>query len=138
MKISDFGLSAIFETQRSSVSIVGTPLYQSPQVLMRQMYDDKVDTWALGCMLFELLTGGTPFHGTSIRKVLERIQQGRYQLSCQSEPVYIETCLFLLECLQMHENHRIDVKGLLSAPFVAQEFALYQLHGLDKSCFDYS
>ena len=138
MKISDFGLSAIFDTQRSSLSIVGTPLYQSPQVLMGQMYDDKVDTWALGCMLFELLTGETPFHGKSIKEVLERIKEGWYQVSCQSEPVYIETCLFLLECLQIHENNRIDVKGLLTAPFVSQEFALYQLHGLDKSCFDFS
>ena len=117
--------------------MVGTPLYQSPQVLMHQMYDEKVDTWALGCMLFELLTGKTPFHGTCIREVLERIQHGWYQVSCQSEPVYIETCLFLLECLQMHENNRIDVKRLLTAPFVAQEFALYQLHEVDKSSFDY-
>ena len=123
MKISDFGLSSVFENSRSQLSVVGTPLYQSPQVLMRQWYDDKVDTWALGCMLFELLTGETPFEGATVKKVLRNIQRGWYEIALDSEPVYIETCLFLLECLQMHEKDRMNVDGLLTAPFISEEYA---------------
>ena len=67
--------------------------------MMRKWYTEKVDSWALGCILFELLTGITPFDESTVKKVLRNIQKGWYEVSLQSEPVYIETCLFLLECL---------------------------------------
>ena len=62
VKISDFGLSTILDGTESKMSIVGTPLYQSPQVLKWKCYDETVDTWALGVILFEMLKGVTPFH----------------------------------------------------------------------------
>lgn len=99
VKISDFGLSSVFDDSKTQLSVVGTPLYQSPQVLMGHWYDEKVDTWALGCILFELLTGVTPFNGTTVPKILNNIQKGNYKISLRREPIFIETCLFLLECL---------------------------------------
>lgn len=99
VKISDFGLSSVFDDSKTQLSVVGTPLYQSPQVLMGHWYDEKVDTWALGCILFELLTGETPFLGTTVTKILNNIQKGNYDITLRSEPIFIETCLFLLECL---------------------------------------
>ena len=99
VKISDFGLSSVFDDSKTQLSVVGTPLYQSPQVLMGHWYDEKVDTWALGCILFELLTGVTPFNGTTVTKILNNIQKGNYKISLRREPIFIETCLFLLECL---------------------------------------
>ena len=70
-------------------------------------------------MLFELLTGDTPFKASTVKNVLRKIHKGSYELALQKEPVYIETCLFLLECLQMHEKHRMNVDGLLTAPFIS-------------------
>jgi len=43
----------------------GTPLYVSPELLMGKTYDYKVDIWALGIMVYELLTGKLPFHITN-------------------------------------------------------------------------
>ena len=68
---------------QSQQSIVGTPLYQSPQVLKRKCYNDTVDTWALGVMLFELLVGVTPFHCFELRDLVRKINDGRYKLSVQ-------------------------------------------------------
>ena len=102
---------------------------------MRQWYTEKVDSWALGCILFELLTGITPFDESTVNKVLRRIQKGWYEVTLQSEPVCIETCLFLLECLQMHEKDRMDVDGLLTVPFISEEYAMRQLHTVTKSIY---
>ena len=99
VKISDFGLSTVFEGTQSQLSIVGTPLYQSPQMLMRQWYNDTVDTWALGCILYELMNGETPFRGTTVEELQKTIKVGWYKVLAYHEPVCIESCLFLLECL---------------------------------------
>jgi cell cycle protein kinase DBF2 len=63
-------------------SVVGSPDYMAPEVLHGTPYDNTVDYWSLGCMLFETLVGYPPFAGETPdetwlnlrhwRKVLER------------------------------------------------------------------
>lgn len=42
-------------------SIVGTPLYMSPQILARAKYTNKSDLWSVGLIYYELLHGHTPW-----------------------------------------------------------------------------
>jgi len=40
----------------------GTPIYMPPEALKKGDYfNEKVDSWSLGCLLFNLLTGKSPF-----------------------------------------------------------------------------
>lgn len=55
-----------------------------------------VDTWALGVMLYEMLVGVTPFHSYEMKDLIAKINDGRYKLKTQNEPIFIETCLFLV------------------------------------------
>ena len=136
VKISDFGLSTVFEGTQSQLSIVGTPLYQSPQMLMRQWYNDTVDTWALGCILYELMNGVTPFRGTTVEELQKTIKVGWYKVMAYNEPICIESCLFLLECLQMREDERMRVDDLLNAPLISEEYSGFELHSIDKASFE--
>ncbi|KDO43278.1 hypothetical protein CISIN_1g0262532mg, partial [Citrus sinensis] len=43
--------------------VCGSPLYMAPEVLQFQRYDEKVDMWSVGAILFELLNGYPPFSG---------------------------------------------------------------------------
>ena len=40
---------------------LGTPLYMAPELVKQDMYTEKVDVWSLGCIVYQLLTGITPF-----------------------------------------------------------------------------
>jgi tRNA A-37 threonylcarbamoyl transferase component Bud32 len=69
VKILDFGIAKLTEANTSSVQtqsmeLMGTPLYMSPeQCKSTATVDARSDIYALGCMLFELLAGRTPFEG---------------------------------------------------------------------------
>lgn len=41
--------------------MVGTLAYMAPEVLMNKNYDNKVDSWSLGIVLYELLTNEHPY-----------------------------------------------------------------------------
>ncbi|EAR94878.2 kinase domain protein (macronuclear) [Tetrahymena thermophila SB210] len=57
-KISDYGLTK--EVQRDLKSIVGTPNYMAPEILSAykkgSVYDDKIDVWSFGLILYEMFT----------------------------------------------------------------------------------
>ena len=135
VKISDFGLSTILDGTNTNLSICGTPLYSSPQLLKKRGYSEKVDTWALGVMLYEMLVGVTPFHSYEMKDLIAKINDGRYKLSLQ-EPICVETCLFLTQCMQMNEADRIPVEELQDHPFISQELLETRLSPVDIEQFN--
>lgn len=63
VKISDFGLSKII-AEADMKTVCGTQLYVAPEVLKNKgVYNNKVDIWSLGCLLFAMLSGSVPFCG---------------------------------------------------------------------------
>jgi len=66
-KITDFGFARMVEkTDYLMTSLVGTPLYMSPQILKRQMYSSKCDVWSVGLIFYELIYGHTPWPSNSV------------------------------------------------------------------------
>ncbi|KAE8739670.1 hypothetical protein FOCC_FOCC014828 [Frankliniella occidentalis] len=56
LKIGDFGISKVLTSQSKASTVLGTPSYLSPELCQGQMYDERSDIWALGCILYEMLT----------------------------------------------------------------------------------
>lgn len=54
--------------------VCGTPLYMAPEILQFQRYDEKVDMWSVGAILFELLNGFPPFTGRTSVQLLQNIK----------------------------------------------------------------
>lgn len=62
IKIGDLGFSKIQEDiQDMSKTYCGTPINMAPEMLNRELYNYKTDVWSVGTVLFELLTGYSPF-----------------------------------------------------------------------------
>jgi len=77
--VADFGLArAIGATGYHRLTqtgiIVGTAYYMSPEQLREDRdLDQRADIYSLGCMLYEMLTGGPPYTGPSLKELVTRI-----------------------------------------------------------------
>jgi serine/threonine protein kinase len=78
IKVLDFGISKMNAMGSSSPgasvtqtsAMLGSPLYMSPEQMQSpKSVDAKTDIWAMGVVLYELLTGLTPFDGETIAEV---------------------------------------------------------------------
>ncbi|MFI9176100.1 protein kinase domain-containing protein [Streptomyces lincolnensis] len=61
VKILDFGIARYISTLTIASRVVGTVAYMPPERLLGKVGDARGDLYALGCVLYELLTGRTPF-----------------------------------------------------------------------------
>lgn len=50
----------------------------SPEMIQNRPYDYKIDIWALGILLFELMSGHAPFRGEKPEEVLEQMKTKIY------------------------------------------------------------
>ncbi len=81
IKVLDFGISKNLDTQAGlsltrTSSIMGSPLYMSPeQMRSTKNVDQRSDIWALGVILYELLTGRVPFEAEAIPELCLKVVQ---------------------------------------------------------------
>ena len=74
-KISDFGLAKTLDVPADIVmnSLVGTPLYMSPQILKKGKYTSRSDLWSIGLIFYELLHGSLPWTSLTEEMLLNNI-----------------------------------------------------------------
>ena len=74
LKIGDFGISKELETMsKLAETNVGTPYFMAPEVCKGELYGEKADVWAIGCILYELALLRKPFDADSISGVFDKI-----------------------------------------------------------------
>ncbi|KAL5991708.1 hypothetical protein ACLOJK_012618 [Asimina triloba] len=65
LKIADFGFARSLQPRGLAETLCGSPLYMAPEIMQLQKYDAKADLWSVGAILFQLVTGKTPFSGNN-------------------------------------------------------------------------
>src|SRR5262249_18595714 len=81
VKVCDFGIAKIMEVAEEQQGdgrklsglgvVMGTPHYMSPEHARGDEVDARSDIYAMGVILYQLLTGRTPFEGSAVRVMLK-------------------------------------------------------------------
>src|SRR5215510_2889035 len=76
-KVVDFGIAkAVSDLPKDALTrsglVIGTPEYMSPEQLLGDPVDARTDIYALGCMLYQMLTGVQPFAGDTREQMIRR------------------------------------------------------------------
>ena len=78
IKITDFGIAKISDDSRTRTgSVMGSPLYMSPEQLKGQKVTGASDTYSLGVTLYKLVTGETPYQGDTLAALTYQILNKR-------------------------------------------------------------
>jgi serine/threonine protein kinase/glycine cleavage system regulatory protein/CRP-like cAMP-binding protein len=77
LRLTDFGFAKALRPGERAYTVCGTPDYLAPETLRQQGCTRAADFWAVGVLLFEMLTGYPPFHGQTHSELYRRITSGR-------------------------------------------------------------
>ena len=118
LMIIDFGIAQM--TNKSGGNVSGTPYYWSPEQVLKLVLDERTDFFAVGCVLFEMITGAAAWESDSIDVLRNPLEDKRLPEDIRS----ILGRLMTLDPEQRYPDHdsiMADVKKVLepeSAPLL--------------------
>uniref|UniRef100_A0A8C4GMY9 non-specific serine/threonine protein kinase n=1 Tax=Dicentrarchus labrax TaxID=13489 RepID=A0A8C4GMY9_DICLA len=120
IKLGDYGLAKKLDSEFSMAeTCVGTPYYMSPELCQGSKYNFKSDIWAMGCVVFEVLTLTRTFDATNPLNLCVKIVQGNWTMEVNSD-VYSSALIKLVyECLDQDPANRPTADQILDQPIIS-------------------
>jgi serine/threonine protein kinase len=115
IKLTDFGMARLSSHDTKDTSLLGTPAYWCPEQIMGRAQDARSDIFSLGVLLYEMLTGISPFAAESLQKVCNHVLSSRPLPPSQvnsSIPAALDE--ILTKCLAKDPQQRMASAELLA------------------------
>ena len=127
VKVLDFGLAKAYrggsegeESATETISalgatrggmLMGTPAYMSPEQARRQAADHRSDVWTFGSVLFEILTGVTPFKGATVADTIAGVLDREPDLDKLPRDIHPAVRQLVRLCLTKNPKRRWQAMG---------------------------
>ncbi|XP_071481293.1 serine/threonine-protein kinase Nek1-like [Diadema antillarum] len=117
VKMGDFGIARVLNnTMELARTCIGTPYYLSPEICENKPYNNKSDIWALGCVLYEILTLKHAFEAGNMKNLVLKIIRGSYP---PVSPRYSYDIRNLVaQLFKRNPRDRPSINSVLKKPFV--------------------
>ena len=115
VKVLDFGISKVAKRDNElsltkTSDVIGSPIYMAPeQIRSSRDVDVRTDMWALGVILYELLTGHVPFPGMSVPQLCSMVLEQQPDPIDRYRPeIPFELAAAILRCLEKDPARRFQ------------------------------
>jgi serine/threonine protein kinase len=116
IKLGDFGVALTPGAAKGAAGALGKIHYLAPEQIRGQAITPRTDLFALGAVLFELLTGAKAFPGATVDEVGQRILRGELRAPSQVRPeVPFELDQLTLRCLAAQPEERWESAATFGA-----------------------
>lgn len=115
VKICDFGWSASGTGKR--VTFCGTLDYMSPEMINSEPHTYKLDIWALGVLIYEMLHGTPPYRGKNPKEQYRLISVGNYNIG---QHVSKSAAQLIRSILQLRPESRPSITEILKSQWVRE------------------
>ncbi|CAE8700367.1 unnamed protein product, partial [Polarella glacialis] len=129
VKISDFGCSRWIEKGDQAKTLIGSPYWLPPELLVGDSYDQAADIWSFGCTVVELLTGKIPWSTqvtadnplAAAHQIRMLTAQGQLPSAPDVSNLSEECRDFVWNsCLRVQPSERLSSKSLLQHAWLKQ------------------
>ena len=115
LKLGDFGGSNYYFENKARFTTCGTRPYHSPEMILKKGYDTRVDIWAIGVLIFELVCGYPPFQSNQY-SMEDNIIHLRINWPNKISGVAKN---LIMKILKIDPNARISLKEIVNHQFIA-------------------
>lgn len=116
IRISDFGYARKDDDDSHHRNIlVGTYMYMSPEMLQQRISSKMSDLWALGCILYQMVSGVTAFHSQKHYDIFQQIVNAQYDMP---EDLSEESTALIKQLLVLEASERLGARDECGYPSI--------------------
>ena len=118
LKLCDFGWSVKLKSDKRT-TFCGTVEYMAPEIIKKQQYDETIDVWSLGVLLYELVHSYSPFcsEDCDYRKIGNNIIQSEFEFKEGLSEDYKD---LIQKILIKDSEQRIKIEEIYQHPFITK------------------
>jgi len=129
LKISDFGW-AVHSISDKRETICGTIDYLAPEIVAHEKYNNAVDVWCIGILMYEMIYGFPPFGSDTKEETMEKIKNKDLKFYNDVREISEETKDLMTKLLEFDADSRIKAANIFDHP-------LFKLYPYEKSASTY-
>ena len=96
----------------------------APELFVKAPYDEMSDIWAIGILLFMMLTGRVPYKQTETNRLVRLIKKGAFEMNEVENPelnLSTDVKNLVYSLLKVDPKHRLSAKEALNHPWIIQQ-----------------
>lgn len=114
-KICDFGWATEVQKDQPRMTFCGTYEYMAPEIFESEQYNDSVDVWSLGILLYEMLHGSSPFVGKSVFNIYKNILKEDINFKRDIDSGAVD---LILKILKTDPQKRPSIDDMTNHPYI--------------------
>lgn len=125
VKVIDFGTARKLTKGKRLKQTIGTPFYMAPEIFNVNKYDEKVDLWSLGIVLYILLTGKAPYYGKEDDVIIAQVKKAGYNKKLLNDKGLTKPAINLVESLlNIDPVKRLSAAQAIQNPWIQKHIAV--------------
>ena len=136
VKLCDYGWATYFTPGKFLTVYCGTPEYVSPEMLKKYPYNEKVDIWGIGVLIFELVFGYAPFSSNFNEDRYNNIKSGKIKWPDDLNEEYQKIKDLIEKILKVNPNDRISLNDIENHPWLKNTFLKMKEKKLTNDTFE--